>query len=522
MTDLSILSVESPPLGHASIGVAGDQVVWCGLDEESRLIAGAVGADGARFSEVAPYELPGQLRRVWCAGSAGPLLLFGVTADVGTLLLWRGPHGWGHVGRDGPLRLRLGVTRGREAPERLGDPRAHVSCTTDAVSLHGSPRTPDEDLADGKHQLTGLRPAQAPRDLRCPRGTTADLGPLDGRSLENPAALLEALPSWAYLAAAGERPVLVLAVTVTVSRVLCYGPGGARGEALPPAPTPVAASRAVSEPDVLLVAAPPPPVATPAVRQTSRETAPFTVEPLLVAGHPALRERLRPYHGVPEAAHLAYEAQLRHLASLELPGLPRVFEATRGADGAFVTVYEAPAPSLAWQLSAGPLTHQEVVQLGRDLCAVLAALRAAGHVATRLTPAHVAGRSPRYFLSSPAPRGREELLTLAHGARAVPREGFDTLRYLPVEALEDTRRADDPAAEVQALGLLLWRARSGQEPWGDERTTLGLFRTKVAGAPPGPPLPPGPLAELLSRCLEVDPARRPASVREVEQALAAE
>lgn len=521
MTDLSILSVESPPLGHASIRVAGDQVVWCGLDEDGRLVAGAVRADGARFSEVAPYELPGQLRRVWCAGSAGPLLLFGVTADVGTWLLWRGPHGWGHVVRDGALRLRLGVTRGREAPELLADARGFVSCVNDAVSL-GSRTTPVEGQGDGKHELTGLRPAQAHRELACPRGTTADLGPLDGRSLENPAALLGALPSWAYLAAAGERPVLVLAVTVTVSRVLCYGPGGARGAALPPAPTPAAASRATREPEVLLAAAPPPPVAAPVVPQTTRETPPFKVEPLLVASHPALRELLGPHHEVPRAADLAYEAELRDLARLALPGLPRVFEATRGADGALVTVYEAPAPSLAWRLGAGPLSHQEVVRLGRDLCAVLAALRAAGHAATHLTPAHVAGHAARYFLSSPAPRGREKLLTLAHGARAVPREGFDTLRYLPVEALEDTRRADDPAAEVQALGLLLWRARSGLKPWADERKTLGLFRAKVAGAPPGPPLPPGPLAELLSRCLEVDPARRPASVREVEQALAAE
>lgn len=522
MTSLSILSVESPPLRHASIGVVGHQVMWCGVDEEDRLVVGGLRPDGARFSEAAPFLLPGPLRRVWCAGHVGEQLLFGVTAGMGSQLLWRGLHGWGHGVRDG-ADLRLGVVGGRGTPELLADARTKLSSGDDAISLSRTHETPDEAWGEalGQLRLPGLRPAGPPRHLPCPHGSREDLGPLDGRRFESPAALLGAPPHWTWAVAVGER-VLVLAVGADVALALRYGPG-ARGAAQAPAPTPVAAPRAPFEPERRT--APPADTARTAIMAPAApasRTPPFTIERVLLAGRPACRELLAPHPEVPQAANLAYEAQLRDLARRRLPGLPRLVEATRGADGALVAVYEAPEPSLASRLSEGPLGQPEVVHLGRDLCRVLAALRAAGHPATRLSPAHVAGRPPRYFLSSPAPRGREELLTLAHGARAVPREGFDTLRYLPVEALEDMRRADDPAAEVQALGLLLWRARSGQEPWGDERRTLGLFRARLAGAPPGPPLAPGPLAELIARCLAIDPAQRPASVREVEQALAAE
>src|SRR5262249_57053200 len=97
---------------------------------------------------------------------------------------------------------------------------------------------------------------------------------------------------------------------------------------------------------------------------------------------------------------------------------------------------------------------------------------------------------------------------------------FGTPAYLAPERLAGGPVR--PATDVYALGLLLYRALTGSQPWQAETTTQMISAHVYAEPSPMPAvdgLPDG-VAELCLRCLAKGPADRPTSP-EVARTLAA-
>jgi serine/threonine-protein kinase len=68
----------------------------------------------------------------------------------------------------------------------------------------------------------------------------------------------------------------------------------------------------------------------------------------------------------------------------------------------------------------------------------------------------------------------------------------------------------DPATDVYALGLLLYRCIAGRLPWSTSTITQILSNHRYVTPQPLPPVAvPAPLAEICERCLAKEPAERP-------------
>ncbi|MEZ6188662.1 MAG: protein kinase [Planctomycetota bacterium] len=91
-----------------------------------------------------------------------------------------------------------------------------------------------------------------------------------------------------------------------------------------------------------------------------------------------------------------------------------------------------------------------------------------------------------------------------------------SLNYLAPEALV-AEAPVTPAADVWALGAILYRALSGELPYPSQEL-FGYFRSLES---PPPALPSSPLADLALRALARDPARRPADAQVFLEALLA-
>src|SRR3990172_12390569 len=82
--------------------------------------------------------------------------------------------------------------------------------------------------------------------------------------------------------------------------------------------------------------------------------------------------------------------------------------------------------------------------------------------------------------------------------------------------------AGDPStnqrADLYAWGVLAWEVLAGKHPFAD-RTPQALLAAQMSEVPAaitaGRPEVPAALGDLISRCLEKDPARRPVSASDV-------
>nr|BFE75001.1 hypothetical protein GCM10020092_083020 [Actinoplanes digitatis] len=98
-------------------------------------------------------------------------------------------------------------------------------------------------------------------------------------------------------------------------------------------------------------------------------------------------------------------------------------------------------------------------------------------------------------------------------------EVLGTPAYLAPERLIDD--AVEPASDVYALGVLLYRMLSGHSPWSADTTTQMLTAHIYIDPEPLTPQPgvPGYIIALCNRCLVKDPTERP-SAREAAALLA--
>ncbi|MBL7259484.1 serine/threonine-protein kinase [Paractinoplanes lichenicola] len=170
--------------------------------------------------------------------------------------------------------------------------------------------------------------------------------------------------------------------------------------------------------------------------------------------------------------------------------------------------------TLADRMADGPVPPRQAMRICAEIAAALAAAHALGLVHRDIKPANVmlgpTGAKVVDFgiAAATAPSGTGEL----------DPEVLGTPAYLAPERLIDD--AVEPASDVYALGVVLYRLLSGHSPWSSEDTTQMLTAHIYLEPAPLPPVAgvPAFVAELCERCLIKDPTRRP-SAREVSALL---
>jgi serine/threonine protein kinase len=219
--------------------------------------------------------------------------------------------------------------------------------------------------------------------------------------------------------------------------------------------------------------------------------------------------------GDTRAAHLAWR-EARLAARLSHPGIAAVHdyrEAVRpdGSVAPFVVMELLSGETVAARLVDGPLPWGEAVSIGAAVAEALAAAHAAGVVHRDIKPGNV--------MLCP---GGVKLLDFGISATAGEPDDDDTGATFGTPAYAAPERLDgkpaEPATDLYGLGVLLFEMVSGEPPYSVD-TWEELAAAQVHGPSRLPESIPERLREVIGRCLDEDPYRRP-SAAEARRSLA--
>ena len=211
--------------------------------------------------------------------------------------------------------------------------------------------------------------------------------------------------------------------------------------------------------------------------------------------------------------HLLHRLQreARAAAGLRHPNIVEVYDygETRDDDGPlqpYVVMELIDGPSLAqWQIDGG-LPWPTAVAICAQVAAALAAAHARGVVHRDVKPGNV--------LVTAAGVKLVDFGISATAGEADETDGqvLGTPAYLAPERLD--RAPVSAAADVYALGLLLYRTLTGHLPWPAATTKEMLTAHRYQDPAPLPPIPelPPAVTELCLRCLRKRPTDRPDAV----------
>ena len=198
-------------------------------------------------------------------------------------------------------------------------------------------------------------------------------------------------------------------------------------------------------------------------------------------------------------------ARLRHERCLRAYGLER------DSRNVYIAYEYVPGQTLRQALRAGELDDAAAVEAAAQVLEGLAHAHARGIVHRDVKPSNVLiadsdELSVRLLDFGLAQLAEEETLTATGD---VP----GTLAYVPPERLAG--EAGSPAADVWAVGVLLWEALSGWHPFWNGSLLETARRIETGAAPLAQVRPdlPKPLAALVDRMLAVEPAARPRAAK---------
>ncbi|KHD77160.1 serine/threonine protein kinase [Actinoplanes utahensis] len=207
------------------------------------------------------------------------------------------------------------------------------------------------------------------------------------------------------------------------------------------------------------------------------------------------------YAGDPRfARRILHEA--RAAATLSHPNIAQIYDFGESGEVPYVVMELINGPTLQQRVSRGRIPPRTV-------------FRICGEVATALSVAHADGLVHRdiKLANIMITHSGAKVVDFGIAAVAGPASPEDALlgtpAYLAPERL--TGGTIEPASDVYALGVLLYRLLAGTAPWTVETTTQ-MLKAHVYQEPlPLPELPgvPAEIAGLVTRCLSKDPARRP-------------
>ncbi|MBM3328499.1 MAG: PEGA domain-containing protein [Calditrichaeota bacterium] len=204
------------------------------------------------------------------------------------------------------------------------------------------------------------------------------------------------------------------------------------------------------------------------------------------------------------------------VARLDHPNIVRIFDSGVEEGLAYLALEWIDGRTLGDLIAEGPLPQHEVLRIGRETLAGLAAVHRAGLVHRDLKPDNILlDREGRIKLAdfSLAGFGEQSALT-SHGAIV------GSPAYLAPELLEGEVAA--PVSDLYGLGVVLYEALTGTNPYHapDPMASLDLIRRRSLQPLGQNPAIDPKLANLIDLLLERDPVRRPADAEIALQSLA--
>ncbi|MBW8770251.1 MAG: protein kinase [Gemmatimonadetes bacterium] len=185
--------------------------------------------------------------------------------------------------------------------------------------------------------------------------------------------------------------------------------------------------------------------------------------------------------------------------------------------------------SLRARIQQGPVPIAEAVTILRDVARALAYAHAQGVVHRDIKPDNIllsggAAVVADFGIAKALSASRTQADGSATQSGALTQLGtsLGTPAYMaPEQAVGDPNT--DHRADLYAWGVVAWELLAGAHPFADRTTSHALIAAHVRDVPPSlatrrGDVPPA-LAALVMRCLEKDPARRPASANEVLESL---
>ncbi|MBI2374070.1 MAG: protein kinase [Deltaproteobacteria bacterium] len=224
-----------------------------------------------------------------------------------------------------------------------------------------------------------------------------------------------------------------------------------------------------------------------------------------------------------ESYAIRVEREIKILASLSHPHVVEYIDSGTAEDGSICVVLEwLEGEDLAAALERGALSLERVLEIGVQASLGLAAAHDLGVVHRDIKPANVflvggglAAPDIRVLDFGVAKSLEEQANVTRAGAI------LGTAYYMAPEQAQRAKHAD-ARADVFGLGVVLYEALTRQLPWKSRTPYARLARISIDPAIPlraMSPRVPAAVAQLVERMLALDPAARPASMREVTEEL---
>jgi serine/threonine-protein kinase len=215
--------------------------------------------------------------------------------------------------------------------------------------------------------------------------------------------------------------------------------------------------------------------------------------------------------------------EARAAMRLNHPHIAKVLDYSYSAGTPYVVMELLDGPTLAERMRVGRLPVPTVLEICAQVADALAAAHACGVVHRDIKPGNVilapAGAMVMDFGIAAFVEEADESGQPAEMDEPAAGSIWGTAAYVAPERLTSNRVL--PASDVYALGVLLYRALTGQRPWpavGRAEMLAAHVSTDPALLPADADVPPE-VAALCVRCLAKDPRERPAA-REAATVLA--
>ncbi len=193
--------------------------------------------------------------------------------------------------------------------------------------------------------------------------------------------------------------------------------------------------------------------------------------------------------------------EARHAAALNHPNVVAVYDVVQHGGAPWLVMEYVDGPTLAQAVRArGALRPRGAADLGAQLAAALVAAHAAGVVHRDIKPANVliGDRRPKLADFGTARAGADDQLTSTGMVTGTP-------TYMAPEVADGHEPSE--ASDLWALGATIYFAVEGHDAYRSQGNPLATLR-HIATNPPEPATSAGPLAPVLERLLDRDPARR--------------
>ncbi|MBX3157159.1 MAG: protein kinase [Deltaproteobacteria bacterium] len=220
--------------------------------------------------------------------------------------------------------------------------------------------------------------------------------------------------------------------------------------------------------------------------------------------------------GLSDDAIERFRREVRLTRRIQHPNVARMFDIGEHRGDKFLTMELIQGASIAHEL--GRLSWRKLASFAVQISAGLAAAHRAGIVHRDLKPDNVL-----------VERGTDRVVLTDFGiARGASESGsvtqvgsvVGTPRYMAPEQLAGVDI--DHRADLFALGVLLYELASGERPWdGESAIAVAVAQQTTGPRPLRSTIAPAWFAELIARCIELSPDRRPASAADIGEAIAA-